>query len=362
MQDNKDNSVENAINEIRSTLERGEAIEVRPLPHEPPAFEMDLMKAWRILLANWKRIVLITLVCGVIGAIGGAIYYVTPKSAPEQQLDFYTGVEINTEDSYGEAFSNAGRYRTEITAYIDGLYRHVSAGEYEEKENDKEYLITLKEDINEVYADTFLYAKKLADLYSPVRDDEIEEKLITLELRQKELTQEIQCLQQELYYLSGIAGAGVSTMGAATDAAIAQGVGKARSLANYQQELQNNLLLINSLLNEAGDSQREQHMERIENLLDQGIAANQGFEQELNQFAEKYFHSRHISIIVAQTPDEGNPDFLNYVVRVEDARQQASPLRIPQAITLLFLLGGLGLGCVWVLWKHYKPDDNRMNG
>ena len=207
--------------------------------------------------------------------------------------------------------------------------------------------------------------QKLNQLYSPVRDEDIEERLITLKLSQKELSIEMQCLQQELAYLTNIAAAGERTVGTATDSAIAQGVDKARELASYRQEYEDNANLINELSGIADNSERVQHMERIEQLINEGFLQISNL-SELNQFSERYFKSHNdISIIVSETPDEKNPDILNYTVTVEEAKQQPSPLRIPKAITLLLSCIGLGLGCVWVLWKHYKPDSNnysKMNG
>ncbi|NLC68056.1 MAG: hypothetical protein GX754_04570, partial [Clostridiaceae bacterium] len=173
------NNIEKTLNEIRSALERGEAIEVRPIPNEPLAFEMDLLKAWRTLLTNWKKIVLITLVFAVLGVIGGAIYYSTFKPFPKHRFDQYTGVEINIEDPYDEIFSNADQYHNEMVTYIDALQNYVASKEYGDKDADKEYLTNLKEKINKSYAKTFLIAKKLNKLYSPVRDEDIEERLIT---------------------------------------------------------------------------------------------------------------------------------------------------------------------------------------
>lgn len=359
------NHIEKSIKEIQSALERGEAIEVRPLPNEPQAFEMDLLKAWRTLLTNWKKIVSITLIFTVIGVIGGAIYYSTPKPSPKQHFDQYTGVEINIEDPYDEIFSNADQYHKAMITYIDALQNYMASKEYSDKDTDIEYLTNLKENINKSYAKTFLIAKKLNQLYSPVRDEDIEERLITLKLSQKELSIEMQCLQQELAYLTNIAAAGERTVGTATDSAIAQGVDKARELASYRQEYEDNANLINELSGIADNSERVQHMERIEQLINEGISANQQFESELNQFSERYFKSHNVNIVVSETPDENNPDTPKYIVTVEEAKQQPSPLRIPKAITLLLSCIGLGLGCVWVLWKHYKPDSNnysKMNG
>jgi len=353
----KTTDTEKIISEIRSALERGEAIEVRPLPNEPQAFEMDLLKAWRTLLTNWKKIVTITLIFTVIGVIGGAIYYSTPKPFPKEYFDKFTSVEINIEDPYDEIFSNADQYHKAMITYIDALQNYMASKEYSDKDTDIEYLTNLKENINKSYAKTFLIAKKLNQLYSPVRDEDIEEKLLTLELRQRDVTKKMQCLQQELAYLTNIAAAGERTVGTATDAAIAQGVAKARSLATYQQEYKDNAQLINELSGVADNIERVQHMERIEKLLDEGISANQQFENDLNQFAKRYFENHDISIIVSETPDEKNPDILNYTVTVEEAKQQPSPLRIPKAITLLLSCIGFGLGCVWVLWKHYGQES-----
>jgi len=355
------NNIEKAINEIKAALERGEAIEVRPIPNEPQTFEIDLLKAWRTLLTNWKKIVSITLIFAVIGVISGAIYYSIPKPSPKQYFDQYTGVEINIKDPYDDIFSKADQYHNEMITYIDALQSYVASKEYDDKDADKEYLTNLKDNFNKSYAKTFLLAEKIDQLYSPVRDKDIEEKLITLEVRQKELTKEMQCLQQELSYLTSIAVAGASTVGTETDSAIAKGVGKASKLAAYQQEYKENAQLINELSGVANNYERVQHMERIEKLLDEGISANQQFENELNQFAKRYFESHDVSIVVFETPDEKNPDILNYNVTVEEAKQQPSPLRIPKAITLLLSCIGFGLGCVWVLWKHYEPDSNNYS-
>jgi len=354
----KDENVEKTINEIRSALERGEAIEVRPVPNEPPAFELDLLKAWRTLLNSWKKIVSITLIFAVIGVIVAGIYYSIPKPSPTQHFVQYIGVEINIEDPYDEIFSNADQYHNKIITYIDALQSYVASKEYGDKDADKEYLINLKDNINKSYTKTFLLAEKLYRLYSPVRDDDIEEKLVTLELRQKNLTKEINSLQQELSYLTSIASAGASSVGSKTDSAIAKGVEKARKLAVYQQEYKENAQLINELSGVADNSKRVQHMERIEKLIDKGISANQQFENELNQFAKKYFERHNVRIIVSETTDEESSDTPNYTVRVEEAKQQPSPMQIPKAITLLLSCIGFGLGCVWVLWKHYEPDSN----
>ena len=171
----------------------------------------------------------------------------------------------------------------------------------------------------------------------------------------------MQCLQQELAYLTNIAAAGERTVGTATDAAIAQGVAKARSLATYQQEYKDNAQLINELSGVADNIERVQHMERIEQLINEGISANQKFEKELNQFANTYVERHNINIIVSEMPDENNSDTLNYTVTVAEAKQQPSPLQIPKAITFLLSCIGLGLGCAWVLWKHYKPDSNNCS-
>lgn len=358
-------NIEKALNEIRAALKRGEAIEVRPLPNEPQAFEMDLFRAWRTLLTYWKKIVAITLFFTVIGVIGGAIYYSTPKPSPKLLFDQYIGVEINIEDPYDEIFSNADQYHNEMITYIDALQNYMVSKEYGDKDADKEYLTNLKKNINKSYAKTFLIAKKLNQLYCPVRDEDIEERLITLELKQKELSIEMQCLQQELAYLTNIAAVGERTVGGETDSAIAQGVNKARNLAFYRQEYEDNVKLINELSGVADNSERVQHLVRIEKLLDEGISANQQFENELNQFAKNYFKKHNVSIVVSEIPDETNSDTLNYTVTVEEAKQQPSPLRIPKAITLLLTCIGFGLACIWVLWKHYKLDSNNhseMNG
>lgn len=357
----KTTDTEKIISEIRSALERGEAIEVRPLPNEPQAFEMDLLKAWRTLLTNWKKIVLLTLIFAVIGIIVGAVYYSTPKASPKRHFDQYTGVEINIENRYDEIFSNANEYNNEIITYIDALHNYMASKEYNDKDADKEYLTNLKKNIDESYAKTFLFAQKLNNLYSPVHDKDTEEKLINLELRQKELRNEMQCLQQELSYLTSIAAAGASTVGTETDSAIAQGVDKARELASYRQEYEDNANLINELSGIADNSERVQHMERIEQLINEGISANQKFEKELNQFANTYVERHNINIIVSEMPDENNSDTLNYTVTVAEAKQQPSPLQIPKAITFLLSCIGLGLGCAWVLWKHYKPDSNNCS-
>lgn len=352
------NNIEKTLNEIRSALERGEAIEVRPIPNEPLAFEMDLLKAGRTLLTNWKKIVLITLVFAVLGVIGGAIYYSTFKPFPKHRFDQYTGVEINIEDPYDEIFSNADQYHNEMVTYIDALQNYVASKEYGDKDADKEYLTNLKEKINKSYAKTFLIAKKLNKLYSPVRDEDIEDKLVTLELRQKELTKEIQCLHQELSYLTSIAAAGANTVGTKTDSALAQGVNKAKMLALYRQEYEDNARLINELSCVADNSERVQIIKKIEGLLNEGISANQQFEIELNQFAMKYSEKHNVRIVVSKTTDDENPDTLKYNVTIVEAKQQTSPLQIPTAITLLLSCIGLVLSSVGVLWKYYERDSN----
>ena len=353
----KNGNVEKIINEIRSALERGEAIEVRPLPNEPQAFEVDLLKAWRTLLTNWKKIVAITLFFTVIGVISGAVYYSTPKPPPKRHFDQYNGIEINIEDPYNQIFSDAEQYHNEMITYIDSLQSYVASKEYDDKEADNEYLTNLKDNINKSYASTFLLAKKLNQLYTPVRDKDVKEKLINLELRQKELTKKMQRLQEELSYLTSIAGAGASTVGTETDSAIAQGVNKASALVSYRQEYEDNAKLINELSGLTDNSERIQNMEWIEKLLDEGISAYELFENDLNQFARRYFESHNVNIVVSEIPDEMKPDTLKYTVTVEEAKQQPSPLRIPKAITLLLSCIGFGLGCVWVLWKHYGQDS-----
>jgi len=352
------NNIEKPLNEIRSALERGEAIEVRPIPNEPLAFEMDLLNVWRTLLTNWKKIVLITLVFAVIGVIGGAIYYSNPKPFPKQRFDQYTGVEINIEDPYDEILSNADQYHNEMIIYIDALHKYVASKDYDDKDADEEYLTNLQKNINTFYAKTFLFAVKLNNLYSPIQEKEVEEKLINLELRQKQLRNEIQCLQQELSYLTSIAAAGASTVGKETDSAIAQGVNKARALASYRQEYEDNVKLINELSGAADNSERFHHWERIKKLINEGIYANQNFEKELNQFAKTYVQRHDINIIVSETPDEKNSDTPKYTVTVSEAKQQPSPVQIPKAITLLLTCIGFGLACMWVLWKRYKLDSN----
>ena len=266
----KDENVEKTINEIRSALERGEAIEVRPVPNEPPAFELDLLKAWRTLLNSWKKIVSITLIFAVIGVIVAGIYYSIPKPSPTQHFVQYIGVEINIEDPYDEIFSNADQYHNKIITYIDALQSYVASKEYGDKDADKEYLINLKDNINKSYTKTFLLAEKLYRcilLFGMM----ILRKSWLLLSSGKNLTKEINSLQQELSYLTSIASAGASSVGSKTDSAIAKGVEKARKLAVYQQEYKENAQLINELSGVADNSKRVQHMERIEKLIDKAF-------------------------------------------------------------------------------------------
>ncbi len=210
----------------------------------------------------------------------------------------------------------------------------------------------------ETYANTFLLGKNLTNLYFPVRKKDSARELVALELRQQYISKEILCLQQELSYLSSIAAAGTSTEGTATDAALAQGVTKARNLAAYQLEHGENAQLINDLSGRTDNSERLQQKKRIDSLIREGVIANERFAKEINKFAEGYFERQNVSITVSHIPDANNPEILNYTVIIEEAKQQPSPLRIPKAITLLLSCIGLVLSCVWVLWKHHKPNGS----
>lgn len=351
---------EKAINEIRSALERGESIEMRPLSDEPQAFEIELQQVGKTLLANWKTIILITLLFALIGVIGGVIYYYfTTRETPQSHLDLYVGIKVDSEDDYNDIFNDAAQYYKEMNIYLNVINKDIESNKYKGKKADERHLNQIKEDISESYENTFLLGKNLYDLYSPIRDKDIEKKQIKMELKQQAILKEMMQLQHEISYLSNIAAAGATIEGPVTDKAIAGGVNKARALATYQQEYERNAKLLNELSN-VDNSEWLQQREKIERLIQEGISDNARLSNELNQFAKEYYAKQNLSINVSRVPNADNPTSLDYTVVIEKAEQELSSFRIPKAITLLFCCFGFGLSCLWVLWKYYKPTPQHL--
>ena len=202
---------EKAINEIRSALERGESIEMRPLSDEPQAFEIELQQVGKTLLANWKTIILITLLFALIGVIGGVIYYYfTTRETPQSHLDLYVGIKVDSEDDYNDIFNDAAQYYKEMNIYLNVINKDIESNKYKGKKADERHLNQIKEDISESYENTFLLGKNLYDLYSPIRDKDIEKKQIKMELKQQAILKEMMQLQHEISYLSNIAAAGAT--------------------------------------------------------------------------------------------------------------------------------------------------------
>lgn len=345
---------EKMLNEICSALERGEAIEVRPVPNEPQAFSINLFEVLQSLVKNWKKIILITLLFALLGTIGAKIYY--SSKSPLPHLDLYTGTEINSQDadSYQKIFVDADEYNKEINKYIDALDCSVHANNYDGKEKDAVYLGKLREKINATYVNTFGLGSSLNSLYSPVRDKDVEKTLVSLEVIQKDIANRIVCLQGKLSYLSGITSAGGDFEGTATDAAIARGIEDAGQMAVYKQEYEKNTKIINELSDDINNPVRIQQVKRIDNLIQEGFSANKRFSTELNQFAAGYSKRQNMNITVSYEPDFNNPKNINYSVIAEKTKQS------PKAIILLSAFLGFILGCVWVLCNYYKAKPQQL--
>jgi hypothetical protein len=350
----KRNDTETAINEIRTALERGESIEVRPLPDEPEAFEIELMQVWKTLRTYWKKIVLITILFVIVGILGGVIYFFCLNESPQPHFDLYEGIKIDSEDDYSDIFSDAEQYYKEINIYLGALDKSIRDSDYKGKKADEQYLTQLKKEIKENYTNTFLLSKNLFSLYSPVRDMDIEKKQIEIRVKQKHLIEEIGSLQQELAYLETIAPAGTNTKGTYTDKAIANGVKKARSIAKLRQEYDKNNELLDNLLDVNGNSEWVQQRKRVNELIKEGISTNERFTKKLNRFTNEYYERQKVSITVFKEPNQKNPKEFNYNVIVGEAGQLLSPLRIPSAIILLISCLGFVFSCLWVLWRYYE--------
>lgn len=336
------------LEELRGSLEKGDILEIHIVKNEDTnEGKINLSESAKTLLANWKRIIIITLIFALGGAILGYVYNNLVQGTELPSADLFKLPAINMEDDYTDTLKAINVTNANMIIYLDALIDSVRNSQYKERDNDLTYLNGLKNNIVQTYREKIELAQYIDQLYNPLPETDNEKVILQLEIRQKNYETEIQALEAEISYLQGIASGAVTLQGNSADTIVATGASKARSLAYLKISSQNNADLLKQYSGTRPTQEIIERSNRMDRLISEAWSVYEDTAREINTFAQDYIMKNTLNIIVAQSVDKAGAAV--YTVNLEKpALTMPASQRITRII-LLFVLIGLGVGCMRVL-------------
>ncbi|MDO4539695.1 MAG: hypothetical protein Q4B48_01150 [Syntrophomonadaceae bacterium] len=347
--------------EVRVVFDPKEPITVRLTTDAADEMEIDLVKAWGVLLKHWKQVAVITLIFAVLG-LGVAYWRYAPADADSgaavtAQVDLLEAVPVRPDMDYDDLFEGAEKYYTGMLQYLDAVNTYLSSTNYAQKSTEISALNELRIEMVDKYDDTIMLAGNIHRFYDLIQPADMENKLLELSTRQRELTREINYLQQEIAFLSSLAVAGTDAENPVSVEATLKGMEKVRELEMCQDEYEDNAVLLDQLSGVADNAERLRQTEYADELIIDGLAAIEEYAEELNQMAQKLAVDVPLNIAAEWVFDAANltaPAVYTVAVTAPPAAASATT-NFMLTIVIMAILG-FGLACVWVVWRYYRKE------